>query len=145
MTASEFVQNLQARIFNSTSLGGYDGLFTFSSADPSNYGTFTHISTGDCNSQAIIGPVSEGTTPCALFKGFHTPQGARMKKYVDEISFAVYVQSETSCSVKAMSRTKLVAVNCDNGRNYLNLQNSILHLGVLSYVESTLFGCAQKR
>ena len=141
--ASELVRNMRKAIFNATSMGGYDNLFTFTSSDPPSL--TEQFAPGDCSSSSINGPLSDGTIPCYLVKGFHTPSGQRMQKFVDEISFAVYVKSTTSCSVKAMSRTKLVTVNCDGGRNYLNLQNTILHLGVLSYVESTLFGCTQKR
>jgi hypothetical protein len=145
MSASDLAQNLRRLVFNSTVLGGYDNLFTFTSADPAASGISEQLESGDCTSRAISGPLADGTTPCALFKGFHTPPGFRMQKFVDEISFAIYVKSPTSCSVKAMSRTKLVTVNCDGGRNYQNLQNSILQLGVLSYTESTLYGCPQKR
>jgi hypothetical protein len=143
--ALELVTNMRKSIFNSTTKGGYDKLFTFTGSDPQAQSVTEQFAPGDCSSSSINGPLSDGTTPCYLVKGFHTPSGQRMQKFVDEISFAVYVKSPTSCSVKAMSRTKLVTVNCDGGRNYLNLQNSILHLGVLSYVESTLYGCTQKR
>ena len=145
MSALDLTRDLRRIVFNSTVLGGYDNLFTFTSSDPASSGITDQLETGDCTSSAISGPMADGTTPCALFKGLHTPPGNRMQKFVDEMSFAIYVKSPTSCSVKAMSRTKLVTVNCDGGRNYQNLQNSILHLGVLSYTESTLNGCPQKR
>ena len=88
---------------------------------------------------------SEPNIPCAIFKGYHVPEGSRMQKQSDELSFAVYATGTNSCTIKAMSRTKLVSVNCDQGRNYQNLQNVILNLGVQSYVETTLYGCPQKR
>ncbi len=143
--ASEFVKKLRAFVFNSTDLGGYDNLFTFVTSDPDGSGLSEPFVPGDCSSRSISGPLSTGTTPCALFNGYHTPYGSRMQKFMDDVSFAIYQKSSASCSVKAMSRTRLVTVNCDAGRNYLNLQNTILNLGILSYVESTLYGCAQKR
>jgi hypothetical protein len=140
ISALEFAEKLRSKVFNSTTQGGYDDLFTLVSIDPSVPGQL-----GQCLSKSTSGPLSEGTIPCVLFKGLHTPTGSRMQKYVDEISFAIYERSSLSCVVKALSRTKLVSVNCDGGRNYQNLQNVILNLGILSYVESTLYGCAQRR
>ena len=139
--ASKFTELVRAKIFNSTrGGGGYDKLYTFVSSDP-----VTSNPTGQCDSRSIAGPFAGGTTKCALLKGFHQPPGARMQKFTDEISFGVYESSPNSCTVRAFSRTKLVSVYCDGGINYENLQSAILNLGILTYVETTLYGCPQKQ
>ena len=142
--ALEFSKILASKVFNASSQGGYDGLFSFVSSDPPLIGK-SETAFGQCSYKSVSATSGEAKVPCALFKGFHIPEGSRMQKQSDELSFAVYATSPTSCTIKAMSRTKLVSVNCDEGRNYQNLQNVMLNLGVQSYVETTLYGCPQKR
>mmetsp|Transcript_10841 Transcript_10841/g.17159 ORF Transcript_10841/g.17159 Transcript_10841/m.17159 type:complete len:130 (+) Transcript_10841:216-605(+) len=127
------------RVFNASSNAGFDGRFSLDSVDPAEAGTLRN-----CRAQAILGPSNKGGINCAMIKGAHRPVGTRQQKHQDELSIGVFEIDAGSCRVKGFSRSRFITSHCDAGGNYETLQQMILSLGLTSYVQTSLYGCAQK-
>ena len=159
LSATETRQRIMGRLFNASSDAvasvfpspqttatyastkdlGFDGRFSLESVDPKQAGTLK-----PCRAQAVMGPSDKGVSNCVLIKGSHRPEGSRQHKHTDEISFAIFEISAGACRLKGFSRSRFITSHCDGGQNYQTLERAILALGLTSYVQTTLYGCALK-